>query len=92
MWSPLVEYSYRVGTRDYHGARIAFGPAVSGPRALADATVARYPTGTSVTVHYDPSNPSQSTLETRIAFAWISLVVTAAFFAAALFFSRGGGG
>jgi hypothetical protein len=92
MWSPLVEYSYRVGTRDYHGARVAFGPAVSGPRGLADATVARYPAGTSVTVHYDPSNPSQSTLETRIAFAWPSLVITVAFFAAAIFFSRGGGG
>ena len=92
MWSPLVEYSYRVGTRDYHGARVAFGPDVSGPRELADATVARYPAGTPVTVHYDPSNPSQATLETRIAFAWPSLVITLAFFAAAIFFSRGGGG
>jgi hypothetical protein len=92
VWSPLVEYSYHVGTRDYHGARIAFGPAVSGPRELAEATVARYPAGTSVTVHYDPANPSQSTLETRIAFAWISLVVTAAFFAVALFFSGRFGG
>ncbi len=87
MWSPLVEYGYRVGARDYHGARIAFGPAFSGARELADVTVARYTTGATVTVHYDPANPSQSTLETRVAFRWLSLVVTAAFFAAALFFS-----
>jgi hypothetical protein len=40
-----------------------------------------------VTVHYDPANPSQATLETRIAFAWWSLLIALAFFAAALFFS-----
>jgi len=92
MWSPLVEYSYRVGARDYHGARIAFGAAVSGARELADVTVARYPTGAAVTVHYDPANPSSATLETRVGFKWLSLMVTAAFFAAALFFSGRFGG
>lgn len=92
VWSPLVEYSYRVGARDYHGARIAFGPAVSAGRDLANSIAARYPEGATVTVHYDPTNPSQSTLETRVAFAWFSLVVTAAFFVAALFFSGRFGG
>ncbi|MFI4999421.1 MAG: DUF3592 domain-containing protein [Reyranellales bacterium] len=92
VWSPLVEYSYRVGGRDYHGARIAFGPAVSAGRDLADSIAGRYPEGATVTVHYDPANPSQSTLETHVAFAWISLVVTAAFFAVALFFSGRFGG
>ena len=87
VWSPLVEFSYRVGERDYHGARIAFGAAVSGGRDLAEATVARYPTGSAVTVHYDPANPSFSVLEPRVAFAWPSALVTVGFFAAAVFFS-----
>lgn len=87
VWSPLVEYSYRVGARDYHGARVAFGAAVAGGQESADATVARYPAGSAVTVHYDPGNPSFAVLETRVAFAWPSLLVTAGFFAAALFFS-----
>jgi hypothetical protein len=87
VWSPLVEFSYRVGGRDYHGARIAFGAAVSGGRDLAEATVARYPTGAAVTVYYDPANPSFAVLEPRVAFAWPSALVTAAFFAAAVFFS-----
>jgi hypothetical protein len=87
VWSPLVEFSYRVGERDYHGARIAFGAAVSGGRDLAEATVARYPTGSAVTVHYDPANPSFAVLETRVAFGWTSALVTVGFFAAAVFFS-----
>jgi Protein of unknown function (DUF3592) len=87
VWSPLVEFSFRVGGRDYHGARIAFGAAVSGGRDLAEATIARYPTGSAVTVHYDPANPSFAVLEPRVAFAWPSALVTAAFFAAAVFFS-----
>ncbi len=87
VWSPLVEYSYRVGGRDYHGVRIAFGPAVSGGRGFAEAIIARYPASTPVTVHYDPANPSQATLETRVAFGWPSLLIALAFFAVALFFS-----
>jgi hypothetical protein len=87
VWSPLVEFGYRVGERNYHGARVAFGPAVAGGRALAVQTCARYPAGSTVTVYYDPANPSSSVLETRMAFAWQSLAVIAGFFAAALFFS-----
>jgi hypothetical protein len=54
VWSPVVEYGYRVGGRDYHGTRVSFGAAVSGPRELAEAAVARYPAGRAVTVHFDP--------------------------------------
>jgi hypothetical protein len=87
VWSPLVEYSYSVGERSYHGSRIAFGPEVAGGRELADRTVARYPAGATVNVHYDPSNPSHATLETQLAARWLSLLVPLAFFAVALFFS-----
>jgi hypothetical protein len=87
VWSPLVEYSYRVGARSYHGARIAFGPEVAAGRDLAEAVVARYPAGAAVTVHYDPTNPAHATLETNLAHRWVALVIPLAFFAIALFFS-----
>lgn len=87
VWSPLVEYSYRVGERDYHGARVAFGPEVAGARELAEQTVQRYPEGATVSVHYDPSNPSHATLETALAFRWVALLFPLGFFALALFFS-----
>jgi hypothetical protein len=87
VWSPLVEYTYRVGDREYHGTRIAFGPLVSGGRELAESQLVPYPVGASVTVHHDPANPSSSVLQPRIAFAWPSLLITLGFFAAAFFFS-----
>lgn len=87
VWSPLVEYSYRVGERSYHGSRVAFGPEVAGARDLAEQTVQRYPAGAIVSVRYDPSNPSHATLETAMAFRWVALLVPIGFFAAALFFS-----
>jgi hypothetical protein len=86
-WSPVVEYSYRVQGRDYHGSRLAFGADVAGPRDFAEAIVARYPAGREVTVHFNPANPSFAVLEPRVAFAWPILILTIAFFAAALFFS-----
>ena len=87
VWSPLIEYSYKVGERSYHGSRIAFGPEVAGSRELAEQAVSRYPAGAAVGVHYDPSNPSHATLETAMAFRWFALLLPLAFFAAALFFS-----
>jgi hypothetical protein len=87
VWSPVVEYSYRVEDRDYHGTRLAFGADVAGAQARAEATVARYPAGRTVTVHFDPANPSSAVLEPHVAFAWWTLLLAMAFFAAALFFS-----
>ena len=87
VWSPVVEYSYRAQGRDYHGTRLAFGADVAGAQALAEETVARYPVGREVTVHFDPANPAFAVLEPRVTFAWPTLLLTIAFFAAALFFS-----
>jgi hypothetical protein len=87
VWSPVVEYSYRAQGRDYHGTRLAFGGDAAGAQAFAEETVARYPVGREVTVHFDPANPSFAVLEPRVAFAWTTLLLTIAFLAAALFFS-----
>jgi hypothetical protein len=87
VWSALVEYEYVVGTRKYHGTRIAFGPTLSGGRDLAESVVARYPVDATVTVHYDPANPAQATLDTEVAFRWIGLAFVVACFAVAFLFT-----
>jgi hypothetical protein len=87
VWSPVVEYSFKVGERTYHGSRIAFGPEVAAGRPQAEAIAARYPERSSVTVHYDPSNPAHATLETNLAFRWVAIVFPLGFFVLALFFS-----
>ena len=87
VWSPIVEFAYSVGGRDYHGARIAFGPSVSGGKDWAEAIVARYPVGESVVVSYDPANPAMAVLDPRFAFRWPALLVVAGFFVAAAYFS-----
>lgn len=86
-WSPVVEFSYSVAGKNYHGARIAFGPAVSGGKEWADAIVARYPQGQSIVASYNPTNPAIAVLEPRVDFKWLSLAITAGFFGAAVFFS-----
>jgi hypothetical protein len=87
MWSPVVEFSYSVAGKDYHGARIAFGPTVSGRKEWAEAIVARYPQGRSIVASYDPANPAIAVLEPRVAFKWLNLAIVAGFFGAAAIFS-----
>jgi hypothetical protein len=87
VYQVVVEYSYRVGNRDYHGTRLSFGGQVSAGRELAEAKAAQYPPGSDVMVHYDPANPSDAVLETTVAFAPLMLVFAVASFAIAVFFS-----
>jgi hypothetical protein len=87
VWSPLVEFEYQVGTRKYHGTRIAYGPTVAGGRDMAEAIIARYPEDSVVTVHYHPANPSEATLETEVAFRRGGLIFVLACFAVALLFT-----
>ncbi|WP_296743569.1 DUF3592 domain-containing protein [Mesorhizobium sp.] len=87
MWSPVVEFGYSVAGNNYHSARIAFGPAVSGSKEWAEAVVARYPKGLNIVVSYNPTNPAIAVLEPRVAFKWLSLAIVAGLFGAAVFFS-----
>jgi len=76
-----VEYTYEVDDRVHRGARISY-TLVRGP-FFTRATEVRYPRGKTVTVHYDPTDPTRSVLEVRapslyllvfivslIAFSW----------------------
>ena len=83
-YHPVVEYTYPVGGQVYAGKRIAFGPVKASARsASAQAALAKYPLGGTVTVYYDPNNPAEAVLEkqaigttTMLVLGIVFLVVT----------------
>ena len=62
---PLVVYQYEVNGKSYQSQRVKASDKFMSVRISgeAQATVARYPVGSSVTVYYDPNTPSESALE-----------------------------
>ena len=58
---PRVRYAFEVDGRRFEGERIGFGDDSGG--ANTAATLARYPVGATVTVYYDPADPSEAVLE-----------------------------
>jgi Protein of unknown function (DUF3592) len=66
-YTPLVRYRYRVGGADHESTVIRFGDLESGSAKFAEEYVARYPTGATVSVRYDPKEMSRATLETQSA-------------------------
>jgi hypothetical protein len=67
IYTPIVEYSYRVNGREFRSRQI--GPDDQGEDTLADAQKisARFPKGGNVTVYFDPSNPGNAMLEAPLA-------------------------
>lgn len=57
-----VDYTYEVDGASHTGSKVSFRVTSEG-EADAAATVARYPQGTQVQVHYDPADPTLSALE-----------------------------
>lgn len=73
---PVVLYSYQAGGRSYEGSRIAPGPEVGGTGA--PKRLANYETGSQVTVYYNPKDPSDAVLETRVPslfWLWFALIL-----------------
>jgi Protein of unknown function (DUF3592) len=58
---PLVHYRYTVDGTTYGGDRVSFRADYG--RADAEATVAKYPAGSVVSISYSPGVPSRSVLE-----------------------------
>ncbi len=59
----IVEFEYEVNGTEYYSPVVnILGVGHEDPSAV----VARYPVGAEVTVHYDPDNPAEATLETDI--------------------------
>lgn len=62
---PVVVYQYQVNGKPYTGQVIKAGEQYFSVRLYGDAqkTIARYPVGAQVMVHYNPANPQESALE-----------------------------
>lgn len=62
---PVVVYQYQVDGKPHTGQAIKAGEQFFSVRIYGDAqkTVARYPVGAQVMVHYNPENPAESALE-----------------------------
>jgi hypothetical protein len=73
-WTVHVSYSYAVGGKSHVGSAIHKGSFPSyDSKAEARAVLGRYGDGASVTVFYDPSDPSDAVLEPGVAAATSSL-------------------
>ncbi len=73
---PVVLYSYQAGGRSYQGSRIAPGPEVGGTGA--PKRLVNYQTGSQVTVFYNPKDPSDAVLETKVTslfWLWFALIL-----------------
>ena len=62
---PVVVYQYEIGGKTYQSQIIRAGEQFLSARIIgqAQAAVARYPVGATVTVFYNPANPAESALE-----------------------------
>ncbi|HKS86736.1 MAG TPA: DUF3592 domain-containing protein [Pseudolabrys sp.] len=58
---PAIEYEFIVRGSKIRGRRVGIGDDAGG--ANTEATLARYPLGTSVAVYYDPADPTHCVLE-----------------------------
>lgn len=60
-----VRYRYTVAGEVHESERIRFGGRTNTTRLIAERTVAKYPAGLRVTVHYDPKHPKNAVLEKK---------------------------
>lgn len=67
IYLPFIQYSYRVGKKDYSSDKVTFSHFASG-KETADEIVAKYPEGSQVEVYYSPENPEQSVLDNKVPY------------------------
>ncbi len=68
-YSPVVRYEYQANGVAYAGNQVAVGSsaiAISN-RKKVQQTIDQYPPGKAVAVYYNPQNPAEAVLETRLA-------------------------
>jgi hypothetical protein len=82
-----LSYSYEVGGFEYQGHSAEFGPSWVANESLIDELARKYPAGTAVTVHFDPTDPQTSVLETSEALALAGLRKVWLFLALPFFFT-----
>lgn len=74
-YKPEIKYTYSVTGNAYEGSHIGFGVPILGWQSSAEQVVARYPTGATRTVYYDPQNPAQAVLERKMQNNATALIV-----------------
>lgn len=85
-YAPQVKYVYQIQGVNYEAERLQMGePLWSSDTAEAEHHLTNYPIGTTVTVYYNPNDPSQATLSPKptagtriqwiVAFALLALFI-----------------
>jgi hypothetical protein len=64
-YNPVVNYAYSVAGRDLQGSRLRFGNIRSTSRKKAEACLAPYPSGGTISVRYNPEKPEECVLESH---------------------------
>ena len=62
-----ITYTYKVLGQNYESNQFSFGSEGTGydTRKKAEGTLAKYPTGSQVTIYHNPNNPQQAVLERK---------------------------
>jgi hypothetical protein len=81
---PQVTYTYQVAGTTFEGKHIMFGAVESGSHTKAQATIALYPVGKSVSVYYNPADPKEAVLERQSKSSNIMLILGIVFLVMAL--------
>jgi hypothetical protein len=58
-----IQYEYRVGETEFHGTQLSFNRVHLAVEDAWQPVLNSYPVGKSVTIYYDPANPSFAVLE-----------------------------
>jgi len=75
-----IRYTYNVSGQEIEGARRSFTEVRTNSVRRAEAILARYPQGSSVTVYHHPDNPSLSVLEPGVGwFSYVGLIILLGF-------------
>jgi Protein of unknown function (DUF3592) len=92
MYRQRVTYSYVVKGVPYVSDRVDFGARTKGTiESLELDVVKRYAPGSTVTVYYDPKNPTQAVLDPGVRMWWLLWLCVAGFAAAAYWFATTSG-
>ena len=77
LYRPVIVYEYDAGKR-FKNDRIAQSPGINrGAPVFTEKTVARYPSGSTVDMHFNPERRGEFVLEPRVPAGWVLAAVIA---------------
>jgi hypothetical protein len=72
---PVVEFVYSVKGREHRSRMMRLDTEVAGSKSYAERLAGKYPAGRTVTVMYDPADPSRGALEVRVGMSYFVLAL-----------------